>query len=150
MFGAQQVGQYQYSLGYSFEHSLQFVVIFSPHLIQFLYSFGFNVQQFWHVQLLDKHESLHEVLSRLYQIGLIARYSGIPIIGVSIVTNKTDIIWKNELFVLAEISFAVHIMAIIRKNMTIQMIIIAIVFEFSSPFCVSKTVNKLSRFILFG
>ena len=59
--------------------------------MQFLYSFGFNVQQFWHTQLLDKQESLHEVLSHLYQIGLIAKYSGIHIIGVNNVTNNTDI-----------------------------------------------------------
>ena len=60
--------------------------------MQFLYSFGFNVQQFWHIELFDRHESLHDVLSRLYQMGLIAKYSGIQIIGVNIVTKITDII----------------------------------------------------------
>lgn len=59
MFGAQQVGQYPYWFGYSLPHSLHVITNFSPHLIQFLYSFGFNVQQFWHAQLLDKQESLH-------------------------------------------------------------------------------------------
>lgn len=58
--------------------------------------------------------------------------------------------WKNELFVLAEMSFAVRIMAIIRKKMMIQTIMIAIVFELLSGFCVSKIVNKLSTFILFS
>ena len=79
-----------------------------------------------------------------------AKYIGSPIIGVNSVTNKTDIIWKNELFVLAEISFAVQIIAIIQKKTIIQTIIIAIVFVLPSGFCVSKTVSKLSTFILFG
>ena len=83
------------------------------------------------MELFVRQESLHEVLSRLYQIGLIARYKGIQMIGVSIVTNITDIIWKNELSVLAEISLAVHIIAIIRKNTIILTTIIAIFCEFS-------------------
>ena len=65
-------------------------------------------------------------------------------------TNNTDIMWKNELFVLAEMSFAVRIIAKIRKKTMIQTIIIAIVFELLSGFCVSKTVNKLSTFIPFS
>ena len=77
--------------GYSLSHSLHFVFIFSPHLMQFVYSFGFNVQQFWHTQLFDRQESLREVLSRLYPIGLIAKYIGNQIIGVNTVTNNTDI-----------------------------------------------------------
>lgn len=68
-------------------------------------------------------------------------------IGVNNVTNKTDIIWKNELSLLAEMSFAVRMMAIIQKKTTIQTTIIAIVFVLPSGFCVSKTVNKLSIFI---
>ena len=93
--------------------------------MQFLYSFGFNVQHFWHIELFVRNESLHGVLSRLYHIGLIARYRGIHIIGVKRNTSKTDIIWKNELSVLAEMSLAVRMIAIIQKKAIIATIIIA-------------------------
>ena len=115
--------------------------------MQFLYSLGFNVQQFWQIELFDKQESLHDVLSRLYQIGLIAKYSGIHIIGVSRVTNNTDIMWKNGLSVLAEISFAVRIIAIIQKNTNMQTITITIFFEFSVSHQACNSDNNFSKFM---
>ena len=136
--------------GYSLLHSLHFVFIFSPHLMQFVYSFGFNVQQFWHTQLFDRQESLREVLSRLYHIGLIAKYIGNQIIGVNTVTNNTDIMWKNGLSVLADISFAVRMIAIIRKKITIQTIIIVSFCWLLSAVsaCVHSKFNKVSMFII--
>ncbi len=137
-----------YSFGYSVLHSLHCIVSLSPHFIQFLYSFGFNVQQLWQRQLFDKQESLHEVLSHLYHIGLIAKYSGNQIIGVNKVTNRIEMMWKNELSVLAEISFAVQIIDIIQKNTIIQTIIIATVFVLLSVSCVHSKFNKVSMSII--
>ncbi|MBO4516291.1 hypothetical protein J5751_02420 [bacterium] len=114
---------------------------------QFVYSFGFNVQHFWHTELLDKQESLQDVLSRLYQIGLIARYNGIHIIGVSSVTNNTDIMWKNELSDLADMSLAVRIIAIIQKNTKMHTIIIATFFEFSVSHPLWNIEINCSKFI---
>ena len=71
-----------------------------------------------------------------------AKYRGIPMIGVKRNTSKTDIMWKNELFVLADISLAVHIIAIIQKKAMIQTITITRVSElFSGVSIHSKFVN---------